>query len=425
MKPAHLLARELNYELRIRGIITERKDAQQKRKILAKLLEKDRARMDIVLRDPQYDFDDEKVVIDETIDSIKTVIGEFEGPESDSTCKRVRSRIIHLTERVKRIEVVDNERKEEIQTFKNESLATCLELEVLLEEKIVKDAALVDLTSFSNSSAVQPIVQNIVQPNFRSVPVYKWNLQFSGDKHSDLIAFLERIEELRISRHVEKQELFESAVDLFSGNALLWFRSIRSSVQDWDSLVALLKYEFLPADYVDHVWEKLRNRVQLPSEPIHIYIAAMENLFSQLGHYVAECTKVKYIKKNLLPHYIQQLALVTINSLADLSMYCKKIDEAVVIKNNRPCTNRIASIEDTVTDSKPHSTFRNDEPRIKNEFRNSRSHKQNRSDLKPIVCWNCNQINHTYQDCRARRNTFCYRCGNPGATIKTCSCSKN
>lgn len=438
MKTNHLLVSELDYELRIRGIVTGRKDAGQKRKMLAKILDKDRGRVGVVLTDPEYNFDNEVEVIDATIESIRAVIADFEGPESDSTCKRVRSRIIHVTERVKRIQIPNNDDATRVTEFKNESLANCLELEVLLDEKITKEPSLADMSVFSNNSNIQPVVNTIVQPAVRNVPVYKWNIHFNGDRNSDLIAFLDRVEELRASRHIEKKELFESAVELFSGNALLWFRSIKPTVHDWDSLVALLKSEFLPADYVDHVWDKIRNRFQTSSEPVHIYIASMENLFAQLGQYVAESTKVKYIKKNLLAHFVQQLALFPINSVRELSIQCKKIEETVCIsRSNRSLVNRVASVGqfENMVDSK---TFKNKNFKhsVGNSDRYTVFEKNYRLSLpgpsnsymnasKQVTCWNCNQPNHTHRDCKARRNVFCYRCGRPRVTSKTCGCSKN
>lgn len=57
-KPVHLLLSELNYELRIRNVISNR-NQDDKRKILARLLEKERKNSNINLLDPEYDFDRE------------------------------------------------------------------------------------------------------------------------------------------------------------------------------------------------------------------------------------------------------------------------------------------------------------------------------------------------------------------------------
>lgn len=80
-----------------------------------------------------------------------------------------------------------------------------------------------------------------------SQPISKWNLKFTGEnKPGDLSlsAFLERVEVTRIARSVSNQDLFNSGIDLFSGKALVWYRTVRKQVRHWPALVALLREEF-------------------------------------------------------------------------------------------------------------------------------------------------------------------------------------
>lgn len=457
MRPIDLLSEELNYELRIRGIVSQRKDASQKRKILHKQLEKDRGRNGLEYVDPEYQFESEREVIDRTVDSLTQLISEFDGPESDSLYKRIQSRIIYLTNRVKRIKAVDD--NPEIVAYKNEAYASCLELEVLLGEKVSHDdghnMSMLGTSHFANP--LPPLPQTIIQstPSHSSYPVWKWNVKFSGDKNSDLTSFLVTIDELCTSRHVGKKELFESAVELFGGNALCWFRSVKATMSNWDSLVEALKREFLPADYLDHIWEQIRNRRQDRGEPIHVFVAAMENLFAQLGQYVAESTKVKYIRKNLSPFYINQLALINLVSTSDIITNCRKIDEAHQLSNANK--SKRLSISDnkgirstnSFEESAPetHSInvpdYSNTGARPKCNSRSSSNKSSNRLRQGPILnesnnpprssghengvmkCFNCSQPNHAFKHCLARRRKFCYRCGKSDVTLRECSCSKN
>lgn len=64
----------------------------------------------------------------------------------------------------------------------------------------------------------------------KPTPVSKWGLKFTGEKGTSVNAFLERVSELKIARHVHDDELFDSAVDLFAGKALVWYRDARRSV---------------------------------------------------------------------------------------------------------------------------------------------------------------------------------------------------
>lgn len=455
MRPIDLLSEELNYELRIRGIVSQRKDASQKRKILHKQLEKERGR-DLEYVDPEYQFDSEREVIDNTLESLTQLISEFEGPESDSLYKRIQSRIVYLINRVKRIK--PENANPEIIEYKNEAYASCLELEVLLSEKVTHDdghnMSMMGAGHLTNPPLPQTIIQST--PSHSSYPVWKWNVKFSGDKNSDLLSFLVAIDELCVSRHVDKKELFDSAVELFSGHALCWFRSVKASMNNWDSLVEALKREFLPADYVDHIWEQIRNRRQERSEPIHVFVAAMENLFAHLGQYVAESTKVKYIRKNLSPFYINQLALINLVSTSDIIANCRKIDEAYQLANankfkrlsisdNKAISGTNNSFEESAieghssnapvcsntgarTKTYSRSSFSKSSPRAKEgpiSNKNSNLSKPSSHSNSALKCFNCGQPNHAFKHCLARRRRFCYRCGKSDVTLRECSCSKN
>lgn len=63
---------------------------------------------------------------------------------------------------------------------------------------------------------------------------------------------MERVDELRSARRISQDELFRSAVDLFTGPALIWYRSIRSTVDCWEALEAVRR-DFFPGDYDDEL----------------------------------------------------------------------------------------------------------------------------------------------------------------------------
>jgi hypothetical protein len=72
--------------------------------------------------------------------------------------------------------------------------------------------------SISSNVSLQSVESN---SSTKSVPVHKWGIHFND--HTDLIIFLEQVDDLIIALNV-------SAVDLFEGPALTWFRSIRDNV---------------------------------------------------------------------------------------------------------------------------------------------------------------------------------------------------
>lgn len=107
-----------------------------------------------------------------------------------------------------------------------------------------------------------------------------------------LNAFLEQVDEMKQSRHVSDDELFNSAYDLFSEVALIWYRGNKKKATDWPSLVKLLREEFLPKNYNDRLFKQIKERTQHPDEPMGIYIAFMNNHFERLTIKVPESSRI-------------------------------------------------------------------------------------------------------------------------------------
>lgn len=456
MKPIHLHIEELNYELRIRGILTTRKDVTIKRKMLNRRLDTERGR-DIEFFDPEYNIDTEQTIINDTLNQLRALIDEFNGPESDSGFQRIRSRLIHMINRVKRIRIPVDDEDNVVQLFKNESYATCVELEALLFDSIVQEPLLSNSNDTNNSQNTVQSSTSRMSNNFqtvqKSIPVYKWNItKFNGDAKT-LMSFLIKVDELAKARNVTKAELLASATDLFSDKAYVWFKSIEKSLKDWDHLVMLLKTNFLPPNFDDSIWDDIRNRTQGKKEPIHIYIAVMQTYFNFLQKPVHEGTKLRYIRKGILPYYNERLSVITtpIKTIEDILEWCKKIDEGqsfadeyhspAKTSNFFPELNYLSISEpSTSTSNVSVNTISNYEqekhnkkkyiPRKTHSFKKSVKVSSNlqptNSNNKPsLICWNCAQPNHSYQYCTARKTRFCFNCGKKNETIRTCSCSKN
>lgn len=72
-------------------------------------------------------------------------------------------------------------------------------------------------------------------------------LKFSGDSNT-VYSFLEHVTEIEQSRNITSDELFSSDVELFKGDAFVWYRSIKGSVHNWQELVEALIRDFLNSD---------------------------------------------------------------------------------------------------------------------------------------------------------------------------------
>ncbi|KAJ8964621.1 hypothetical protein NQ317_003848 [Molorchus minor] len=153
--------------------------------------------------------------------------------------------------------------------------------------------------------------------------VSRWNLRFNG--RTSVNDFLERVEELRVSRGVTKDQLLRSAPELFTQDALFWYRT--GHFASWEDLSSQLKAAFQPYDYEYMLWDEIRRRTQGSQEKIVNFVAAMENLFRKLPKLPSEETRINLIRRNLLPYIQQQLSIHTVPSLTDLVRLSRAIEE--------------------------------------------------------------------------------------------------
>lgn len=434
-KPTHLLSDEMHYELRIRGVITNRPQ-EDRRKILARLLDKERQRQIDVLSlvDPNYNFENERVEIENTLESIRSLVGEFEGPTSDSLYKRLRTRLLHINSRISRMILDKGLQTYGIQSlFKNEAYATCLHLEAELHDRVQEPKSCCNNDSSEARRSNVPIFNTVQEQGYSRIPteaVYKLGLKFDGDPNS-VLSFVERVEEMSQARGISRSQLFESSIDLFAGKAIFWLRQVKTQVNDWDSLILRLKKDFLPADFDENIWQQIKSRRQNRKESVVLFIASMENYFSRLSHSVIEATKVKFIRLGLLSEYRKRLALHDVNSVEDLKALCRKLEEADILSlGSSSGSSQSVSVlvdPDVKFARKVSKNTKHRRPNVSSPpTQSSSSSRTTEASLaagpkKSLVCWNCSQDNHTFRSCRSLvRNKFCFKCGSPGITVRSC-----
>lgn len=73
IEPNYLKLSELNYELRIRGVKSERVDIDVKRKTLRRRLREDLMRPEMTYVTPEFKFEDEKTEVDASINEIQNL----------------------------------------------------------------------------------------------------------------------------------------------------------------------------------------------------------------------------------------------------------------------------------------------------------------------------------------------------------------
>lgn len=259
------------------------------------------------------------------------------------------------------------------------------------------------------------------------IDVSRWNLRFNG--RTSVNDFLERVEEIRISRNIHKADLLRFAPELLTHEALLWYRTGR--FENWDDLCHQLKEAFRPFDYEFSLWDEIRHRTQGSQEKVLTFITAMENLFRKLEQNVPEESRVKFMRRNLLPHIQTQIALQEVKSVTELTKLARAVEETEW-RTKRfipPPTNYCNLLEPELAYRKPTSTrvAAVTIPEIStSEANKSETGTEQKSRAAAAECWNCGSTQHKFRNCRAEKKRFCYRCGQPNVFSDNCpKCAKN
>lgn len=276
----------------------------------------------------------------------------------------------------------------------------------------------------------------------RHIPVKDWGIKFTGEPGADVgvMSFLHDVETLRVARRYSDDDLMAEAMDLFSGPALIWYRSVGSKLKTWKELVASLRQYFEPKSYTRQLWQEIRSRTQGKNEPVGIYIAVMQNYFDRLPVQPPESEKVDLVRSNLLPYLVRALALVPTPSLSDLLNVTRELEGtemlAVAPRADAPPRRNLlhpelsyserrretARIADTVhTQGQRHRTWTQQTPQYNASVYPNRTRNDN-----PVRCWNCDAPGHTFRFCIEEQKVFCVGCGQKGSAKKNCrNCSGN
>lgn len=448
---------ELTYELAIRGIAAG--NCEEMRHRLAMAFQMEKTGESIAYPTYPYTFDEDGKAVDDKVKELIVEVGTLSGGRKSGPVVRCQTKLSHV---LNRIDHMDPGTDADKQKKKSEWLAMTLTLLKKLDDQVNKfeEKQLVppglslletgsatgsvttgtataaqgedsddddDGASFSaglpgaaNSSAVG---HGQTSTCTRSIHPSKWNLQFAGDKRGlSLSAFLEKCEELRIARHVSKDVLLESGVDLFVGKAYQFYKAYRNEVTTWDEFVDLLREEFQPHNYNEKLFEEIRRRTQGPEESIGIYLAVMLGYFKRLTCPISEQAKLKILLRNLAPFYQSQLALVDITSISQLRSLCRRLEERrESVENFSQPPRRSSHLEPDlayVTEEEPGLlTLRLDD---KNNHVKQDSDKGNSTERKDIVCFRCKKPGHRAIGCLLPKPKFCFRCKKDGVTVKTC-----
>ncbi|KAK9730864.1 Zinc knuckle [Popillia japonica] len=402
---------ELDYQLKIRGV-SDDSTADVMRKTLRGLIKLETS-PNFVAPEYPFTFAEDKVAIEKGLQEITDLIAKFTEAVSSTSFSKINTKVTHYVSRANRSIPVNEDDKQDRSKF----LVRLVNLSSRLESKAKfnmrasstgNQTVLATETLNSDSESPDqidddvPLVNTSVQANtVKIVPVFKWNLTYSGDNRVVSVnAFLEKIEKTRIARGVSQELLFTSALDIFTDKALIWYRANRKLFSSWNDLVHGLREQFLPVDYDEKLLEEVKHRTQGNNETIGVYISVMTNLFARFCKKIPDTVQLKVLLKNILPFYQTQLGLVEVTSIQHLLKLCRQLEAKRV------------SVESFVPPSAKNKTLEPDlaYAQINTEVANVNISPSTRNVQN---CWNCGRSGHRSSQCRQPRTKHCYRCGFP------------
>lgn len=253
--------------------------------------------------------------------------------------------------------------------------------------------------------------------------VDRWNVKYDGK--CSLSDFLIRIEELRLSRGVTKDQLMQSVPELLKDDALLWYRTRR--FMDWDDFVTQLRHAFEPYDYENSLWDEIRRRTQGSQERVISFIVAMENMFRRLPTLPSESMRLQILRRNLLPYLQSRLSLQSVTTVDELLRMCRSIEETESRLQNfaPPPTNYRSLLEPDLAYRKPVSrvsAVERDEKSLSDLSENipEVNAVQSEKSSRDVCCWNCREVGHRFSGCSKPRRKFCFRCGADNVISRDC-----
>lgn len=398
-----LLKDELEYEIKIRG--AKPADGVPAMKAQIRSLNKDIPTDEVIACD--IDVESELKLIQSKISSLEELMAKAASKfGSLKSLNRMQSLAHHLFHRLGRLDSDDAE------------VASMI---VVLQERLNRILLKLDSTMHHFKSSLSQHIDS-VEPAINSMnnngnsceknsfdakaAVHKLNIHFNGK--TCVKAFLQRLEELCLSRGVSELKLFNSAAELFTDEALCWYRGVRSEIHSWTELKSLLLDEYLPSDYDHRLMAEIRSRTQGVDENIINYLSIMQNYFSRLSRPISEEEKLNIVLYNIRPFYTAQLALNPVESWADLKKKCRLLEGARERSRN------------FTEPPKVNSSFLAPDLGCKGRDRSVAAGIAAVESTNNNFCVRCRVEGHSLRNCRAPKKLICYRCGEEKVTARNC-----
>lgn len=370
-----LLYDELSYELWIRSI-TLNASILEKRKILRLLLQQEEDLFLSAGKPFKFNFAIELTVCKNKLNEIDTEIKNFNSINIHNKFKRIISRLCHIESRLRRLTLQDKTSNKHLQILKQlclisvELVDNAYEIEKITlvsvnevyfdhtvppgcsgapytnldfmypstNAQILPEAREEETSPQPNNIAfifshVHNKITEVVQDGFKQGQFYSQNWSISYNGTTDVNDFLNVIETLRLMHNVSKKQLFAAASSFFKDDALLWYKSRKHILHNWDYLTIELARSFSTVYDDNRLWQYISSRYQGENEKLIFYIASIEHLLQRLIQVPTELERVNIIQRNLLPPIKAALLFHEIYTLDQLLKIGRTVEKCYWFQN--------------------------------------------------------------------------------------------
>lgn len=280
-------------------------------------------------------------------------------------------------------------------------------------------------------------------------------LKYSGK--TCVRSFIQKAEELMVSRNISKDNLLNYAYEIFTDDALHWYRCIKDRVETWDDVVTLLKEDFSQSNYDYQLHSEIRMRTQGEQETISIYLSIMHGMFSRLSRPLSEEDKLEILLHNIRPCYASTLAaspnIASIDALKSLCRSYENIQSRMAQFHEPPkITSDTLAREfayngpSTSTSYKNHNYSYNRYDYNKKQYKTNQYYNYNQQNTnntqktteqtkhininamsnsvnqnsRKLYCPRCRNDTHSLGQCQQPHFPICFKCGKKGVRFPDC-----
>lgn len=420
IKFLHLQKAELKYEVTIRGEIPANTVLELRRQVcrLTQIYSSD----DIA--DSCLEFSEDCEGIMESLKKVRSNLDILISTPDEGLCNRTQSLLNHLYYRIRRVE----------QPNLAEHITLWKSLKGQFDDYCAQFAKLSKLGADTNPdtfymaddlSKVTPNL-NVTVHCDRGLSSDVSKLKFDGK--TCVRSFIQKLEEFRLSKNIPDDKLMSIAYEIFTGDALHWFRGVREELDTWDSLVAKLRHDFDIFDYDYRMITEIRNRTQGETENIIVYLSIMEGMFSRLSTPMVEKDQLEILLHNIRPCYDNVLAnCPEIESIHKLQQLCRNFEQIKARSANfrEPVASSSKTLAPEFAYNAPSKfVSRNFNANYKPYPDNTSKTHTNTNKVFAVsnakFCHRCRVDTHSMRECPAPRDIFCFKCGKKNVRSPEC-----